>query len=457
MAGISIELRRLYREGALSRVLLAFGYSVALSTGNWVFAIASIFLSAFIAVKLWGVLDTAIKYQIYVTYAVSISLILSGPFQLSFTRYISDRLFEKEFDRVFPNTNGVVILTAGYSFLIALFLSLFLFRGLPYYYHIIFSFTVSTLSVLWVTNTLLTGLKSYKYILLSFILCYGLAGLSFVFLSRLGAFLPIFGFYVSQLLLFFLIMFRVARDYKSDRVLEFDFLNKKRFYKSLALTGLFFNLALWVDKYLFWFNPLTGSVVFGNIRASVIYDVPVVMAILSLVPGFGIAFLKIELDFFRNYDEYYNAVRTWGKLEDLYRLGNRMIDSARSAFYDTLRFQAFTATLLVFVQDFIFRTLSLPLAYILLFNILLASNVLFMGYTAIYALLSYFDLRKELVFITLSLFVFNLSFTLITQFMGPYYYGYGYMFAVLLSLILGMEYLRRFLNDVHYRTFALRE
>jgi len=95
MAGISIELRRLYKEGKLRKILLAFGYSAVLSTGNWVFAIVSIFLSAFVAQKLWGVSDVVVKYQVYITYVISISLILSGPFQLSFTRYISDRLFEK--------------------------------------------------------------------------------------------------------------------------------------------------------------------------------------------------------------------------------------------------------------------------------------------------------------------------------------------------------------------------
>jgi uncharacterized membrane protein len=104
------------------------GYSVVLGTGNWLFAILSIFISAYIAEKLWGVSDTLIKYQVYITYCVSLSLILSGFFQLSFTRYISDRLFEKEFERVLPNTHGVVILTATYSFLIALLLSFFFFK-----------------------------------------------------------------------------------------------------------------------------------------------------------------------------------------------------------------------------------------------------------------------------------------------------------------------------------------
>jgi uncharacterized membrane protein len=80
-----------------------------------------------------------------------------------------------------------------------------------------------------------------------------------------------------------------------------------------------------------------------------------------------------------------------------------------------------------------------------------------MGYIVIYALLSYFDLRRELVKMTFTFALLNFVFTLLTQLLGAYFYGYGYMFALMFSMILGMEYLRRFLNDVHYRTFALRE
>lgn len=457
MAGISIELRRFYREGKLGRVLLAVGYSAVLGTGNWLFAILSIFISAYIAGKLWGVSETLIKYQIYITYSVSLSLILSGFFQLSFTRYISDRLFEKEFERVLPNTHGVAILIATYSFLIALLLSFFFFKGYPYYYHVLFSFTVATLSVIWVVNALLTGLKNYKHIFASFVISYSIAALAVISLSNFGLVWLMLSFYLSQTLLLFLILFRVARDYRSPKLLEFDFLRKDRLYKSLMLTGFFANLGIWIDKYVFWYSPMTGTHVLGNMKASIIYDVPFTLALISIVPGFAVAFLKIELEFFDNYDVYYKAVRTWGRLDDLYRLANKMIESARSAFFETLRFQALTAILLIFIHEYIFRFLKLPTAYIPLFEIFLVAKVFLMGYIVIYALLSYFDLRRELVKTTFTFVLLNFIFTLLTQFLGAYFYGYGYMFALMFSMILGMEYLRRFLNDVHYRTFALRE
>ena len=239
--------------------------------------------------------------------------------------------------------------------------------------------------------------------------------------------------------------------------MEFDFLRKDRLYKSLMLVGFFFNLGFWIDKYVFWYSPLTGTPVLGNMKASIIYDVPFTLALISIVPGFAVAFLKIELEFFDNYDIYYKAVRTWGRLDDLYRLANKMIESAHSAFFETLRFQALTAILLIFIHEYIFIFLKLPTAYIPLFEIFLVAKVFLMGYIVIYALLSYFDLRRELVKMTFTFALLNSVLSLLTQLLGAYFYGYGYMFALMFSMILGMEYLRRFLNDIHYRTFALRE
>jgi uncharacterized membrane protein len=197
----------------------------------------------------------------------------------------------------------------------------------------IFSFTVATLSVLWVANALLNGLKNYKHIFASFAISYSIAALAVISLSNLGLIWLMLSFYLSQTLLLFLILFRVARDYRSQKLLEFDFLRKDRLYKSLVLTGFFANLGLWIDKYVFWYSPITGSHVLGNMKASIIYDVPFTLALISIVPGFAVAFLKIELEFFDNYDAYYKAVRTWGRLDDLYRLANKMIESARSAFF----------------------------------------------------------------------------------------------------------------------------
>ena len=50
------------------------------------------------------------QFQTSVTYLVACSLIYTGLVQLAFTRFISDRLFEKRKDMVLPNLHGLLVL-----------------------------------------------------------------------------------------------------------------------------------------------------------------------------------------------------------------------------------------------------------------------------------------------------------------------------------------------------------
>ncbi len=457
MAGISIELKKLLEKGSLTSLVLAFGYSATLSSGNWLIAVFSIFLFSQLAYLILGVGREALVYQVLITYAVAISLILSGPFQLMFTRYVADRLFEKEVERVLPNYLTSLSICMFISFSVSLPLSFYLFHGKPYFYHLLFSFTVSILSGLWLTNALLVGLKKYKYILLAFASSYLTAGVLSILLIKKGLIFGFFGFYTGQFLLLNMLILRVIIDYPSDKLVDFDFLNRRRSHYSLALSGFFYNFGIWADKLVFWFSPITGEPVIGNVRTSVVYDIPVILSYVSLLPGMAVFFLKIEAEFGERYDEYYKAVRDWGTLELLYRTANRLIEGARAVFYETLRVQAITDIFILFVEGFIFKMLKISLLYIPLFNVLLLGATLQLGFMVLFALISYFDLRRLLAILSFLFAFLNLSLSVASQFLGPYYYGYGYALSLLLVNILGMIYLRRFLNEIHYRTYMLRD
>ena len=78
----------------------------------------------------------------------------------------------------------------------------------------------------------------------------------------------------------------IRRYPPGPQLVSFAFLGRKSFL-SLALTGFFYNLGVWVDKFVFWANPLVSDPVIGPLRASIIYDIPIFLAYLSIVPGHG--------------------------------------------------------------------------------------------------------------------------------------------------------------------------
>ncbi|WP_059175483.1 exopolysaccharide Pel transporter PelG [Thermodesulfovibrio aggregans] len=454
MAGISIQLKKFLEKRSLIGLVTATAYSAVLSSGNWIIAVVSVFFFSLLTNKFVKEPNTTLIYQIYITYTVAISLILSGPLQLMFTRYVADRLFEKQIDRVLPNYFGALAICMGYSFVISLFISFYFFESLPFYYHIIFSFTISTLSGVWLSNALLSGLKSYRYIIFSFCFCYLLIGVLLFFTSRFGIIWTFISFYTGQVLLLFLLVTRIILDYSTDRLFEFDFLSKRKSYYSLGVAGFFYNLGIWSDKFIFWFNPFTGNQVFGNLRTSVLYDIPIILAYISLIPGIAIFFMKVEIEFAESYDNYYRAVRDWGRLDDLYRLGNKMIENVRTTFYDTLRVQGIWSVLIFFFEEKIFYFLKLPSLYIPLFNILLTGALLQLSFMVVFAFLSYFDKRRQIALISIIFCTGNIILSILTQFLGPYYYGYGFALSLLIATTTGILFLRRFLDDIHYRTFV---
>ena len=77
------------------------------------------------------------------------------------------------------------------------------------------------------------------------------------------------GFTLGQGVLLLLLLAPLSREYAAN--VSFQFLSAVRAYPTLLLAGFLCPLALWCDKFVFWFNPPTSNAVFGLLRASPIY------------------------------------------------------------------------------------------------------------------------------------------------------------------------------------------
>ena len=186
MAGIGFELRHMLRKNTLLSVVQAYAYAGVIGSGPWVFSIVGILLigifSASVVVP--GYLVT--QFQTSVTYLVASSLILTGLVQLAFTRFISDRLFEKQQEMVLANLHGlllIVMLVSGVLGSVALFVVL-PGQGLLYRLLMLAGFTL--MCGVWILTVLLSGMKRYKAIVVLFGLSYLLIVAGALFMRRWG-------------------------------------------------------------------------------------------------------------------------------------------------------------------------------------------------------------------------------------------------------------------------------
>ncbi len=454
MAGISIELKKLQGKGSIFSIIKTFAYSAVLSSGAWVISILGIIIASATAYYLVKNRDVVVDFQVTITYLVAISLILSGPFQLYFTRFASDLIFKKEFESVLPNFLGTMLLNMAAGFIFFIPLSLYLFKGISIVYILFSVFAFTSLCGLWIGSSLLTGLKSYNFMVYSFLFGYGLTIILIALFGKLGLDFLIFSFFAGQSIIFVLLVSAIMESYPSGgRLLAVDFLKNRTSYRSLLLTGLFYNSGLWADKFVFWFSPFTGYRAFGNLRVSIVYDIPVFLAYLSMVPGMAVFFLKLEGEFAGHYAKYYQAIIEGKTAEEIYNAGNRMILSARSVFFDVIRIQAIADILIVFMNLPLFKFFHLSYIYIPLFHVLLIGTMLQLVLMVLVGFFFYFDKVNDSLLVSFLFFALNFIFSAISIRLGPYFFGYGYAASILVCIIISAFLMRRFLHEIHYHTY----
>jgi hypothetical protein len=181
------------------------------------------------------------------------------------------------------------------------------------------------LSGIWLATLLLSGLKQYKQIVALYALGYGIAVAAAISLRSLGLEGLLLGFVLGHFVMLLGMVLLVARGFPSTRFIAYDFAQRGRMYPSLIWGGLLYNLAIWADKIVFWFHPDTGQAVIGPLRASVIYDLPVFLAYLSIIPGMAVFLTRMETDFVEYHERFYTTVREGGSLDELEGLRDEMV------------------------------------------------------------------------------------------------------------------------------------
>jgi uncharacterized membrane protein len=241
-----------------------------------------------------------------------------------------------------------------------------------------------------------------------------------------------------------------------DATIAFDFMRPGAMYISLVWAGFIYNLAVWADKLTFWFYPDTSQNIIGALRASLIYDFPIFLAYLAIIPGMAVFLVRIETDFVEYYEKFYDAVREGGSLDHIETMRDNMLFTVRQGLFEIVKIQAI-AVLLVFVLGerllgwLGISTLYLPLLYI---DVVAAGlQVVLLGVLNVFF---YLDKRRIVVFLCLLFLITNILLTFLSLYLGAYYYGYGFALSLLITVLTGMYLLSRKLDLLEYETFMLQ-
>lgn len=456
MAGIGFELRKLLRKDTLLGLIQAYAYAGVIGSGPWVLSIVGILIVGFLshAVVVPNILVT--QFQVSVTYLIAVSLIFTGVLQLAFTRFISDRLFERKEHLVLSNLNGVLMVTMGAAGLLGLVCALSLFSGLGVAYRLLMLAGFVLLSGIWIATILLSGLKRYGAIVALYAAGYAIVVVAALVARPWGLEGLLFGFVLGQFVLLLGMWLLTARHFRSGQLVSFEFALRELNYPSLMAIGLLYNLGVWADKFIFWFFPDTSMAVIGPLRASLIYDLPVFMAYLFIIPGMAVFLVRIETDFVEFYDRFYDAVRSGGSLEYIEIMRDEMLYAIRHGLLEIAKIQTIAVLVALVAGPAALRALGISELYLPLFYIQTVGASLQVGLLALLNVFFYLDQRRIVLSLCGLFSLANIVLTGLTLDLGAAWYGYGYTLATLLVLLIGLHTLDRKLDRLEYETFMLQ-
>ncbi len=453
MAGIGFELRRLSRSETYLGLLRAYAIAGVIGSGPWVLSIFAVMILGLISLGVVIPPDLITQFQTSVTWLIALSLIYSGGFQLSFTRYVADRIFEKRNDRILPNLFGILLFSTACLSLASLPMAIWFLPGTSPIYRLLMFTGLNLLNVVWILTVLLTGLKRYKVLLGIYALGYGMAVVSGLALRHWKLEGLLIGFLIGQIIIVIGALSLVWKAYPSNRLLEFDFLRPKHWYPWLLITGVLFNAAVWADKFVFWLSPSTGNIVIGELHASIIYDTPIFLAYFTLIPGMAMFLLRMEVDFVEAYDRYYHAVRDGGTLGTIRLYRVKMVTTAREGIYDIIKVQGLSLLVLIAVGQGLLSLFGISTLFYPLLTIDSLGVALQLVVMATLNIMFYLDRLRETGMVSAFMLLLNIGLSLLSIKLGPYYFGYGYVLAMLLAAGVALKLTDRILDRLNFDTF----
>ncbi len=457
MAGIGFELKKLLKDKSWFGLVKTYAYAGALSSGPWVFSIIGILLVGIIGVTFKQSSGFWVnEYLVSITWLMSLSLILSSLFQLVFTRFMADQIYLQREHIILPNFLSVLVLSTFINGSIGAVLWLLFFREQDFVYSFLMFVNFVLLCNVWLVVIFIAGMRRYKTILVVFFIAYAsIVVLSLIF-SSFGIRGFLFSFLLGHAVLFLSLFVLIIQEFDADELFRFEFFQRENLFLILIPTGVFFNLGIWADKWIFWFAPSTSDSVNGVLRSSIIYDMPIFLAYISIIPGMASFLLRIETDFVDKYKSYYSEVNGNGNLSEINHKRSEMIKSIYNAYLEIIKLQGVTLLFFILLAKKIFAWLDLSPLYLNIYYLDLFSTAILVLYLATLNLFFYFNLLKQAFWLTLGLFVLNVVFSVSSLFLGASFYGYGFALALVITTLIGMYTLSDKINRLEYLTFMLQ-
>jgi len=455
LAGIGFELKKLFKDKGILGNLKAYAYSTIVSVGPFILCTIMIILIQ-ILLSYFKISD--LEREIFlatIVYTFVFSQIVTSGFSMIITRFLSDKLYNKEFEDIMPSFYGIISI----CIVIGAIPAIIFYKRSPIDFNtkMLSYILYMQLIIIWIQSVYLSALKDYIKIVKAF-----LAG---IMVTLVTSFLLIkFSNLVIRVALLIsmnlgisiiltALMIYLQSFFTEDSKKYFMFLKYFDRYPSLFFVNLFYVLGLYIHNFVFWGSNLRRIIAHTYIYAP-IYDVPTFYAYLSIIPSMVIFVVFIETAFYEKYRDYYSEVTNGGNYNEIDSARKDMINVLKTEMSNMIQLQLFFTIIIFVLGNILLTRIGVIQLSIEIFNILLLGAYLNIMMFITILIQLYFEYRKGAL-ITASVFLIsNFLFSIISIQLGENSFGLGLFFAALVSLLIGLKILVDFLNKINYHTFC---
>ncbi|MBQ4527213.1 MAG: exopolysaccharide Pel transporter PelG [Clostridia bacterium] len=458
MAGIGFELKKLFSKKGFFKSMRAFGYATVICAGPMLLGVV-LLLGIMYLCNITGASTQNRELLIcMITYTLLASITATSFFSMVITRYTADMLYEDKKNAVLPCFWGsTVFMMAPGSVIYGIFL---IFSGATFLQGMLCFIFFSELIIVWNAMSFLTAIKDYRGIFLSFLAAIAITFLTGMFLLWIG--MPV----IEALLLAVTVGYGVMlicyvvllhRYFPKSDLSPFTFLKWIDEFLPLALSGLFMNIGMFSHLVILWFSDI-GVKVHGLFYGAPFHDVPALLAFMTTLITTVNFVVSVEVNFYPKYRNHYSLYNDKGTINDILQAENEMLSTLKSEiFYTSLKQLLFTAFCIA-VGGFLTDTLPLGFNEIMrgYFRTLCVAYGLYSIGNMLMLILLYFTDYKGALGVTAIFAVGTIVFTIFSMFFPSVYYGFGFLAASMIFVIMTTLRLDYFTKRLPYYILAIQ-
>lgn len=452
MAGIGFELKKLFQHTGVFASLRAFGYATVITTGPMLLGVV-LLLGLMWICTFAGISKFQRELLVcMITYVLLASVTVTSVLSMIVTRFTADMLFEDRNEEVLPSFWGSALLMMVVGGI--LWLVFLIFSGATFVQGVFLYILFQELILVWHAMSYLTAIKDYRNMFRSFFVAIGLSLL-------LGLLLVLFHYPAIESLLFSVSVgygvkaiwdiVLLYRHFPRSKASAFSFMEWMDKFPELPWIGFFTNMGLFSHLVIMWFSEV-GVQVKGLFYGAPYHDISALIAFLTILITTVNFVVSVEVNFYPKYRDYNSLYSDKGTGQDIIQAEKEMLAVLKNEIFYTALKQLLFSCLAIALGGYVLDLVPLGFNEVMkgYFRTLCVAYGLYaIGNMLMLILLYFIDYKGALVG-TAVFAAGTVVFSIISLFFPSLYYGFGFLLAAMLFVVVMLTRLNYYIKRLPY-------